>query len=308
MTGSIRHFGLSDIPLSLQGGTVLAGSFDGWHLGHRSLCRCAEEVGLPPLVILTFEPHPRQFFDSGAEPFRLTSCEQKLACMGGESSIAGIVTLPFDSILAGMSAESFISDVLVGALRARHVVLGYDFRFGKGRLGSAEDIRAVIATSVVDARVDIDGEIISSSRIRELIVTGELGEASRLLDRPYAIVGDVCVGDRLGASLGFATANLSLGEQLRPARGVYITETRIGDGDKLYGSITNYGFRPTIGGITERFETHIFDYTGDLYGKQITVSLLEHLRNEEKFADIEALKAQIGRDCLLARDYFASRA
>lgn len=297
-------FGLDDIPRELQGGTVLPGNFDGWHRGHRNLCRAAGGVGKPPLIILTFEPHPRQFFNSAVEPFRLTDSVQKLNYMRAEPLVAGVVTLAFDSGMAATSASDFIDGVLVRGLRAMHVALGYDFRFGKGRAGSADDMRALIETSELPAQTDSGGEIISSSRIRSFIADGDVGRAMTWLGRPYAIRGEVRVGDRLGRDLGFATANLTLAEQLRPSCGVYITQTRIGDEARLYASVTNYGFRPTVDGHSERFETHIFDYSGDLYGKLIEVFLLKRLRGEEKFADIDALKFQIGRDCLAARDYF----
>ncbi len=296
MSGRVSFFyGLDNFPTAMRGGVVIPGNFDGWHLGHRRLCqRAGAEFNLP-ITILTFEPHPREFFDAGCVPFRLTQGLENL--VGDE--VRSVVVLPFDSALAGMSAGAFVDDILVGALGAERVVIGYDFRFGKGRSGGVDEISAKLPVTVVDAELGDGGEIISSSLVRDLIVGGDVDRVSAYLGRDYSIIGEVVVGDKLGRDLGFPTANLALGRQLRPAVGVYVSRVRVGG--KVYGGVTNYGFRPTVGGVEERFESFIFDFGVDIYGDIIEVFLLERLRGEIKFNNLDELKEQIRIDCESAK-------
>lgn len=308
-----RHY--DDLPEECRGSVTVLGNFDGVHRGHQAVIgkalSIAHEYG-QKLTVLTFEPHPRSYFRPDDPPFRLTTFRNKahhLAALG----IDQLVVLTFDETLAGMGAEDFIADVLVKGIGASHVVVGYDFCFGRGRTGTPELIRDAggIDVTVVEPVTNASEEVYSSTRIRDYLMSGQPGHAAAILGRPFEIEARVTEGARLGRTLGFPTANLDLGEYLRPAYGVYAVRVGLEEDGVVrtwYDGVANLGRRPTVDGLKELFEVHFFDFSGDLYGKHLRVALIEFLRREQKFDGLDALKAQIARDCEVARRILGTRA
>jgi riboflavin kinase/FMN adenylyltransferase len=299
-------------------GAVLAmGNFDGLHLGHAALiaeaCERARAAGTPTGV-LTFEPHPRSVFMPDGEPFRLTPFrvkEREIARLGVDL----LFVQHFDAAFAKKSAESFVEEVIAGAIGATHIVVGHDCTFGNKRRGTAELLRQEGArhgfdVTVVEPVHGQDAAVYSSTRIRELLRLGKPRDAAKQLGRFWEIDGRVMTGDRRGRTIGFPTANLGLGEYLRPAFGVYAVRVS-GDGpDDLLGGrtvdgVANIGLRPTVGTPEPRLEAHLFDTDTDLYGRHLRVSLVDFIRPEKKFAGLDALKAQIAADAARAREILA---
>lgn len=289
-----------DMPPDWKGGAVALGNFDGVHRGHQALIEQAageaKKLGAP-LVALTFEPHPRRFFVADTGPFRLTLPRAKtrlLAQYGVQAELAQ----RFDADFAALSGEAFVDDVLLKGLGARHVVCGYDFTFGARRGGNVEKLRKFgqsrgFGVTVLDP-VMREGEIYSSTRIREALRAGMAREATELLGHPWEIEGVVETGDQRGRTIGFPTANVELGEHLRPRFGVYAVRALV---DGVWrDAVANLGKRPTVGKLKENFEVHLFDFAGDLYGKVLRVQLLDFIRPEMKFAGLDQLKAQIAAD------------
>lgn len=293
--------------------TVLAiGNFDGVHLGHRALLSRltakAVELGLPPSV-MTFEPHPREIFTPEQAPARLTSLREKLNLLE-DCGVGRAYVLHFSRKLAHLSAEEFIDRVLVGGLGVRHVIIGDDFRFGCGRVGDFDLLRRAGAQHKfgVEAMptVDIDGERVSSSAVRDALAAGDLEHAARLLGRPYVIAGRVVHGERVGRKFGFPTANVQLKRKRLPLTGVFAVEVSGLGGGRLRGA-ANLGVRPTLGrGLKPVLEVHIFDFDRDIYGSHLTVHFLHKLRDEAKFDSHEALKAQIACDVAATKQYFTA--
>ena len=293
------------LPAAWQGGVVALGNFDGVHRGHQALLAHAGEHAKrldAPLVVLTFEPHPRRFFVPDTGPFRLTLPPAKLRLLAGCGAVA-VLAQRFDQAFAGLSSDAFVDDVLLQGLAARHVVCGYDFTFGARRSGNVEKLRKQgkakgFGVSVLDP-VMREGEIYSSTRIRESLRAGWVSEAAELLGHAWEIEGAVELGDQRGRTIGFPTANVVLGEHLRPRFGVYAVRTLV---DDLWrDAVANLGRRPTFGKIQENFEVHLFDFAGDLYGKTLRVALVDFIRPEMKFAGLDQLKAQIAADGESAR-------
>ena len=298
-------------PLCPQGSVVCIGAFDGLHLGHRALVRHAvtraRTLGVAA-VALSFEPLPREFFAPGAPPSRLTLPRAKyegLRELGAE--LIGL--LRFNASMAAMQAEAFVRDVLVARLGAREVWVGPEFRFGQGRAGDIALLRRLgselgfIANEI--APVMLDGERVSSTRIRAALAAGDFASAARLLGRPYAIGGRVVRGKQLGRTLGFPTANLRFGGKVPALSGIYATRVR-GVGDKPWPSVSSFGTRPTVDGIEPLLEAHLFDFDGDLYGRRIEVEFVAKLRDEVKFDNLPALVAQMHQDAVQARALLAS--
>jgi riboflavin kinase / FMN adenylyltransferase len=292
---------------------VLAiGNFDGLHRGHAVLigrvCDLAQAEGRPSGV-LTFEPHPRSVFLPSAEPFRLTLFrvkERELARLG----IDLLFVQHFDLRFAAKTAEDFVAEVIVGAIGATHVVVGWDCTFGNRRRGTPDLLRAAgtqhgFGVTVLEPIHGADATVYSSTQIRELLKAGRPREAAALLGRFWEIDGRVAIGDRRGRTIGFPTANLGFDDYLQPAFGVYAVRV-CGDGpdDPLAGrtvdGVANLGLRPTVGGLVPRLEAHLFDTDVDLYGRHLRVALIEFIRAERKFAGIEALKVQIVQDAVRA--------
>ena len=308
-----RHY--SGVPPSARRAVVALGNFDGVHLGHQAVIRVAGRVARErarPLAVLTFEPHPRQVFQPGAPTFRLTPFRIKarhLESLGVEL----LFVLHFDLEFSKIAAEDFVMEVLVRGLGATHVVVGYNFAFGHRRRGNVELLEGVakregFGVTCLRPVESPDGGIYASSLIRDYLMRGEPRRAAALLGRDWEIEGRVEGGLKLGVKLGFPTANLSMGEYIRPAYGVYAIRAGIDRGAEThwYGGAANVGRRPTIGADIELLEAHLFDFEGDLYGKHLRVALIERLRPEAKFADLDALRAQIGEDCRVARRILAA--
>lgn len=296
-----------------QGSVVCIGAFDGLHLGHRALVgrAVARARALSvPAVALGFEPLPREFFARvarAAPPPRLMLPRAKAEGLWA-LGCAGVGLLRFDARLAAMRAEGFVQDVLVRRLAAREVWVGPAFRFGQGRAGDLALLQATGASLGFTAQqiepVQLDGERVSSTRIRAALAAGDFAQAARLLGRPYAIAGRVVRGRQLGRTLGYPTANLRYGGKVPALRGVYATWVH-GVGAKPWPSVSSFGTRPTVDGVEPLLEAHLFDFEGHLYGRRIEVEFVAHLRDEEKFPDLPALVAQMRRDEARARAILA---
>jgi riboflavin kinase/FMN adenylyltransferase len=279
------------------------------HLGHGALVGCLGELaraaGLPPTV-LTFEPHPREFFAPASAPARLTTLREKLELLG-EAGIAQVMVCRFNSAFAALSAGEFIDRVLVQGLKVRHLIIGDDFRFGKGRAGDFALLQAAGARHgfAVEAMgsVTVDGERVSSSGVRRALAAGDMEHAARLLGRPYIIDGQVTRGQQLGRQWGFPTANLRIKHNPLPMTGVFAVEVGGLGGQPLPG-VANLGVRPTVGGTRPLLEVHLFDFDRDIYGAHISVRFAHKLRDERRFPDFDALKAQIAADAAAARAFF----
>jgi riboflavin kinase/FMN adenylyltransferase len=299
-----------ETPAPAKGGAVALGNFDGVHRGHQALLGITQghaKVLGAPLVALTFEPHPRRFFVPDTGPFRLTMPPAKQRLLG-QYGVEAVLQQRFDAAFAALSADAFIDDVLLRGLGARHVVCGYDFTFGARRGGNVEMLRAEgtrkgFGVTVLDP-VMREGEIYSSTRIREALRAGWVSEAAELLGHSWEIEGMVEQGDKRGRTIGFPTANIGLGEHLRPRFGVYAVRAMV-DG-KWRDAVANLGRRPTIGKLQENFEVHLFDFDGDLYGRTVRVALVDFIRPEMKFAGLDQLKAQIAADGQAARAILAA--
>ena len=296
----------SPVPAHLRGGIVALGNFDGFHVGHqavvgRAIARaCAEGR---PAIVATFDPHPRRFFQPQSGHFRLTTLDQRARLFAASGADAMLV-FAFDLAMAGLSARQFAERQLVEIIGAGGVVTGGDFTFGKGREGNVETLAALGAelaySAEVVAPVTLDGEIVSSSRIRDYLRDANPRAAARLLTRPFAIQGPVQHGAKLGRQLGYPTANMDLANYLRPAYGIYAVRAQLGDGRILDG-VANLGIRPSIEPPVELLESYFFDFSGDLYDQVIEVSLIDYLRPEAKFDSLDALKVQMDLDAVQAR-------
>ena len=287
------------------------GNFDGVHRGHQAmlarLSEAAEDLALPSAV-LTFDPHPREFFAPGAAPPRLSTLRSKLERFAAHG-IAQVHVARFNAALAALPAPRFIDDVLVRRLGTRWVLVGDDFRFGQGRSGDLAVLRRAATTFSVEAMptVVVDGERVSSSAVRSALAAGELDHAARLLGRPYAIGGRVVHGDKLGRSLGFPTANIVL-RHPPPLTGIFAVRVH-GLGDDAKAGAASLGVRPTIrAGAKPLLEVFVFDFDQAVYGRRIVVEFLCKLRDEERYADLDALTRQIRADVAQAREYFATGA
>lgn len=297
-----RHYGCA----------ATIGNFDGVHLGHQAILRqlavAAKALALPATVII-FEPQPQEFFAPHKSPARLTRLREKLLALQ-EQDVQRVLVLKFDRRLAGMSAQAFIEALLVKKLGIRYLVMGDDFRFGRdrqgdfsllGRYGIQYGFEVAATTSF-----ELDGQRVSSTRVREALGRGDLAQATRLLGRSYAICGRVAHGDKRGRTLGFPTANIYLHRCVTPLSGVYAI-TLEGVAPRPAPGVANIGRRPTVNGVRDQLEVHLFDFDGDIYGCHVRVNFLYHLRTERRFESLDALKSQIGRDAVEARSFFAER-
>lgn len=307
--GILRLDARERVPESLRGAIIALGNFDGFHLGHQAVVGEALDWARAegrPAIVATFDPHPVRFFAPHVPPFRLTTLDQRLELFGSAGADAMLV-FHFDALLAATTAEGFI-ELLTGPLGAAGVVTGEDFTFGKGRAGSVELLKTLGAEKGLSARavgpVSDGGEVVSSSRIREALKEGDCATATHLLTRPFAIRGPVLHGAKLGRSIGYPTANLELGSYLRPRYGIYAVTGTLPGGQVLHGA-ANLGVRPSFDPPVELLEPYFFDWSGDLYGQEIEVALIHHLRDEAKFDSLEELTAQIERDCEQAKGLLA---
>lgn len=319
--------GLANLPPLPRGGVVTIGTFDGVHIGHQHLIRRlaakGRDMGLPVVVAL-FEPQPREYFQPGQAPARLFRLREKIAQLM-ELPVDVVLLLRFDRAFAEQAAEDFIRRALVEGLRTRYLVVGDDFRFGKGREGDFALLRragAAAGFEVSDTPTLMrHGRRVSSTWVRELLEAGDCAGARHLLGRPYAVCGRVVRGDRRGRRLGFPTANIALRRKNAPISGVFAVTMTIASGTEHAGPIrsgsgqasawlrtgvANVGVRPTVEGEgCAGLEVHLFDFDGDLYHRAVEVHFHEKLRDEQRFASLEALQTQIRQDAAAARGVLA---
>ncbi len=292
-------------PPTLRRGVYAIGNFDGVHLGHRAVlaraCDVARAAGAPSAA-LTFEPHPADFFAGRPVVFRLTPFAEKTAALA-ESGLTGVVALTFDAGLASLTAEAFVEEVLLRRLDIAAVIVGADFHFGKGRGGSPQFLQSAGErygfTVIVADKVEEGGEIISSSAIRKALECGDVAAATRMLGRPYRVSSEVISGQRLGRTLGVPTANLALAQTNRLAFGVYAV--RVWLGERRLDGVASFGVRPTVDNGPPLLETYIFDFAEDIYGRELTVDIVAHIRPELKFGSLDELKAAMQADMAAAR-------
>lgn len=300
------------MPFLPQGSVVTLGNFDGVHLGHQAVLQQAashaRRLNLP-LVVLIFEPLPREFFSPDAPVARLTRLRERVAFIQALGLVDYLVVLRFNPELAHMAAPEFIQKILVDALRVRQCVIGDDFRFGHGRQGDFALLRTWGAAQgfAVEAANTwlLAGARGSSTRIRAHLAERDVAGAARLLGRPFTLCGRVIHGDKRGRLLGFPTANVALHRRLSPLRGVFVVALQCPDGSRWQG-VANIGTRPTVAGTDARLEVHLFDFNQDIYGRLVRVEFLHALRDEQKFNSLADLTAQITHDAAAARAWLAA--
>jgi len=307
------------LPDGLKGAAVAIGAFDGVHRGHQAVIANAREAAKrpgPPLAALPFAPHPRPWFQPDAAPFRPMTPGQMARALG-PLGVDTLYLLPFDADMAAMSEEAFAAEVLAGpqtarsavghsdGLGIRHAAVGFDFTYGKGRTGSPEALRRQgeslgFTVGLTDRVDDPDGLKLSSSAVREALKAGDMARATAILGRPFAIQGEVVHGDKRGRTIGVPTANIRMGDYMRPAYGVYATRTRLPDG-RIVDGVANLGVRPMYELPEPLLEVWLFDFNEDLYGQTVETELIAFLRGEMAFDGLDALKVQIDADAGAAR-------
>lgn len=301
--------GWRDVPSAMYGASVAIGNFDGVHKGHQAVLNAARRAAEPakcPVGVVIFEPHPRKFFQPNRPLFTLTTLECKLglfAALGMDM----VVVLPFDAAMAEMSAEDFVREVLVEGLRIRHASVGYDYFFGKGRMGNPKVLCSLgnkydFGVTIVEA-VGGSGEIFSSTRIRELLAEGDVASAADMLGSYWCVDGIVEKGAERGARMGFPTANTRLENGAALSHGIYAVRITI-DGSRYQGA-AYLGTRPTFDAGAPLLETFVFDFNGNLYGKKIRVEFIDHIRADAKFKSVDDLVKQMTIDCEKARNILA---
>ena len=302
---------LAEFPDHLRGAVVAIGNFDGVHRGHQAVLDAALAVAHGrevPAFVLTFEPHPRTVFVPDRPVFRLTPTEERARVVAA-CGFDGIVTAPFTRAFASIEAETFVEDILRQRMGIVHAVTGYDFHFGRARRGTPEFLVEAGAAdgfgvTIVTAETDEAGEAVSSSRIRAALAEGDVTLANALLGYRWFFSAEVAHGDKRGRELGYPTANLALAEETALAHGIYAVRVRV-DG-RVHDGVASFGRRPTFDNGAPLFEVHLFDFTGDLYGRRMEVMVAGHLRPEVRFDSAEALIEQMNRDAAEARVLLAS--
>jgi riboflavin kinase/FMN adenylyltransferase len=303
----VHHF-YENIPNAAKGSVVAIGNFDGVHLGHRALIRAARDVAdrlNVPLSVMTFEPHPRSFFQPQGEPFRLTLLPMKQRLFQ-DLSVDYLFVVPFDAAFAQLTGELFLQKVLKDSFAARHVVVGTGFSFGQGRSGTTETLKraeaaGLFGVTLVEPAKCEGHDIYSSTRIRELIRKGDFDKATDLLNHPFEMEAEVVHGDHRGRTIGYPTANQNVLNYIRAPYGVYAVRVLIENEDKWREGVASFGIRPMFEVQSPLLETYIFDFNAEIYGKMMRVRPVRFLRPEMKFAGLDELKSRIDRDCLEAR-------
>jgi riboflavin kinase/FMN adenylyltransferase len=293
-----------------KGAVVAMGNFDGVHLGHRAVIKAALEMARSqdrPAFAVTFEPHPRSFFSPNTPQFRLTSETNKLRLLAG-AGLAGAVVMTFDKARAGTTAQDFIHHDLIERLGISGIAVGYDFHFGKGRVGSpsllvGEAPRLGIEVDV-QPHVDIEERPVSSSAIRMALAEGQIADATSMLGGPWFVTAKVIHGEKRGRDLGYPTANMKLDRNCGLKHGIYAV--RIGHDGKLHDGVASFGRRPTFDNGAPLLEVFLFDFRGDLYGTTLDVAFIAFIRDELKFEGIEPLVRQMGDDSTKARTALAA--
>lgn len=304
--------GLHNLRARHRGCVATIGNFDGVHLGHQAvigqLAEKADELCLPAAVI-SFEPQPLEYFRPEAAPSRLTRFREKVQALR-RYAVDRVLCLPFNAKLSGLSPAEFIRQVLIDGLGVKYLVVGDDFRFGRQRAGTIEDLREAgrqHGFTVVNMHTfEIDGERVSSTRIRQALEAGDMNAAERLLGRDYRMSGRVAHGDKLGRELGFPTANIHLHRRKTPLQGIFAVEVYGLEREPL-PAVASLGTRPTVDGNSVILEAYILDFDENIYGRHIQVSFLHKLRDEEKYDSLDRLKQQIDIDVQQARAYFAEQ-
>jgi riboflavin kinase/FMN adenylyltransferase len=290
------------------------GNFDGVHLGHQAMLaklRSAAAARGLPACVMTFEPHPREFFAPDQAPVRLTSMREKLELLA-RHGVERVQLCRFNFALAQVTAQEFIERILVRGLGTRWLQVGDDFRFGARRAGNIGMLQAQAAHCSFEveamATVTLDGERVSSTAVREALAAGDVAKAARLLGRPYSISGRVVRGDRLGRELGFPTANVQMKHNRPPLSGIFAVEFSLSDGVPRQG-VASLGVRPTVKaqGAAPVLEVYLFDFKEEIYGEHVRVDFLHKFRDEAKYVDLDTLKRQITRDVADARQFFSNR-
>jgi riboflavin kinase / FMN adenylyltransferase len=293
--------GIENVPLAARGAALAIGNFDGVHRGHQALLAAVRKAAAAiqrPAGAILFEPHPREFFQPDKPHFRLTPLPRKLRLLS-EFSLDLAVVLPFDARLAALTAEEFIEQILVRALAVRHVVIGYDFHFGKARMGDPDTMRRAgeghgFGVTVV-AQVAEAGEVFSSNAIRAELAQGDVRGAAEMLGHWWRISGTVVGGAKRGAGIGFPTANVALPPGTALAHGIYAVRVHL-DG-QVYPAAAYLGTRPTFDNGAPLLEVFLLDFEGDLYGREIEVEFIDFIRGDRHFASVDELKAQMAADC-----------
>jgi len=304
--------GLHNLRPEHRGCVATIGNFDGVHLGHQSVIGQLADEGRDygePTLVMTFEPQPLEYFQPQQAPARLTRLREKLRQLG-RFAVDRVLVCDFNARFAAMDAETFIDKVLIEGLGVRHLVVGDDFQFGKARRGNFAMLQAAGSKHGFDVvnmhTFKIDGERVSSTRIRDALAAGDLHTAEKLLGRPYRMCGRVAHGDKIGRTMGIPTANIHLHRNASPVQGIYVVEVFGLDGEPIAG-VASVGTRPTVGGTTALLEIHLFDFNRDIYGHYLNIDFLHKLRDEEKYDSLDEMKAQIFQDMDEARHWFENR-
>ena len=306
--------GIHNLQPRHRGCVATIGNFDGLHLGHKAVIEQvktkASELQLP-CVVITFEPQPQEYFQPQEVPARLTRLREKLLALNA-LQVDRVLCLRFNAQLAALSAEQFVQRILVDGLGVKYLVVGDDFKFGKGRGGDFGYLASIgpdLGFQVTDtASFAFDGDRVSSTRIRQALEQGDLQLARQMIGRPYSMCGRVAHGDKRGRSIGFPTANIYLHRQSSPVYGVYAVQFHSSDARLATSPIcgvANVGQRPTVDGTRTLLEVHLLDFNDDIYGAYVEVSFILKIRDEQRFESLEALKSQIMRDVELAKGFFA---
>ena len=301
----IAHY--KDVPEAARGFSVALGNFDGVHAGHRAVLDGAVAAGAP-LGVATFEPPPRQFFRPDDPPFRIyrpTRRNERLMELGAQA----VYELPFNADMASMTDETFAREVLKDGIGAAHVTVGFDFRFGRGRMGDAARLaslgRALGFGVTVIEKIEALGAKASSTAIREALIAGEPEKAAEILGHDWVVDGVVEHGEKRGRTIGFPTANLHLGELIHPRHGVYAVRARLAGETAWRDGVANFGRTPTTGIRDPLLETFVFDFEGDIYGQQLDVALVRFLRPELKFDSVDDMVVQMNKDVEAAKHHLA---
>ena len=303
----VRH--LTSLPAQHTGSVIAIGNFDGIHLGHQSIIRqmldTSRETGFP-CVLFTFEPYPREFFSPEKAPARIMRLREKIICLR-EFAIDYLVCQRFDLALSKLPAEDFIEQYLVDKLRVRRLIVGEDFRFGHNRTGDLELLLRAGRNSGFEVdctgNVVIDGRRVSSSWLRECLEQGDLSRVMQLTGRPYTISGRVVHGDKRGKSLGFPTININLHRLRSPVSGIFASRVH-GLVENGLPAVSSIGSRPVFNGTFINLETHILDFSGDVYNRYVSVELCKKIRDEQDFTSVDDLKARMKTDIEETRNYF----